>query len=145
MTFAASNRGYGMPNRMTRMIAGVDPVCTLSPASERSRLLGNDAAMLEQAMVNLRDRFMWVGVLERLSEMGPLLPSRPTLDVVRPRLASQGGEFQLDRAELERILGPYVELDTQLYAYANDLLTSSLAKVAANTKTVAEPPRQTTL
>lgn len=129
--FAKSDRGYGMPNRMTRMVAGVDPVCSLSSTEMQKRLLSNDTALLAQAKQNLRDRFFFVGILERLSEMGPpLLPVKPSRAavVVLPKLASTGGSFQPnDRLALQQSLKPYIYLDHQLYDYGVELMLNRLA------------------
>ena len=49
-------------------------------------------------------------------------------------MASQGGKLQLNsttRKVIEKAVAPYIELDRQLYAYANDLLDAQLLLVKA--------------
>ena len=57
-----------------------------------------------------------------MSESIKLLPSPTKEEVVLPRLASRGGSFKEERQTLVRLLGPYVNLDQQLYDFANKLL-----------------------
>jgi len=122
--FARLDRGYGMPDRMTKMIAGMDPVCSLEPKKVLRHYLTNKAALLERAKENLLQRFVFVGILERMSESLAQLPGSSTHNVVLPRRPSLGGIFQGERKKLLKILGPYVQLDQQLYKYANELLDS---------------------
>ena len=85
-----------------------------------------DEEILEKAKSNLREKFIFVGILERLDESASLLPLPVKKDVVLPQLASGGGTFKGERYELMKSLGPYIGLDQQRYQYANQILDEKL-------------------
>lgn len=134
VTLARINRGYGNPNRMTKMIAGVDPTCNLDSKSTTDFFLqdSNKEALLARAKSNLQHNFLWFGILERLDEALALLPDATNVSREKhyPKMEGRLGTFRGDKGSLEPKVRQYIDLDLQLYAFANQLLDKRLANIA---------------